>query len=143
MERKTERLVIPLAPGEFAYLHIPLPLSEWEWTHLVNVLQAMKPGLVHEGSGEEYCHRCYGKNIAWSAPSPLWNEVMRGGNINGEEEYGGIVCPLCFAQIAESKGIAEMWRFDAQFVNLELITTTPEGRVWNAETWMWEEPVDV
>jgi hypothetical protein len=87
---------------------------------------------------ESVCQRCGGPNIVWSAPSPLWNEVMRGGDINGREAFG-IVCPVCFAQMAEERGIASMWRVYAERVNVKLATVTPSGRVWNRKTWMWDE----
>lgn len=76
----------------------------------------------------------------WTAPSPLWNQVMRGGDINGAPEpYGGIVCPSCFATLAEDAGIASLWRFTAERVHVELQTVTPTGRVWNADTWLFED----
>lgn len=92
---------------------------------------------------EHHCARCGGPNITWHAPSPLWNEVMRGGDINAAELYDGIVCPVCFAQLAEAQGIAGLWRVDAARVAVPLVTTTPSGRVWNAETWMWDQPSTV
>lgn len=87
---------------------------------------------------EDRCGRCGGPNVVWSAPSPLWNAVMRGGSINGEETHGGIVCPTCFAVLAEEQGIACSWRLDAQLVHSDLETVTPSGRVWNATEWRWE-----
>ncbi len=89
---------------------------------------------------EDHCHRCGGPNITWSAPSPLWNEVMRGGDINGDWQYEEIICPTCFAVLAERAGIAFCWRLSADDVRRELSTTTPSGRTWNAETWLWDEP---
>lgn len=92
---------------------------------------------------EDHCHRCGGPNPSWSAPSPLWNEVMRHGDINRlPEPYDGIVCPTCFAVLAEDMGVATFWRLDAERVFRELKLVTPSGRVWNAERWMWEEPCD-
>ncbi len=93
-----------------------------------------------DGDPEKRCHRCGGPNIAWAAPSPLWNQVMRGGDISAAEVHDGIVCPVCFAQLAEEAGIAELWRFDARRVWMPLQTVTPSGRVWNDRTWLWEEP---
>ncbi|GAA0720064.1 hypothetical protein Drose_06335 [Dactylosporangium roseum] len=92
---------------------------------------------------EAICHRCGGPNIAWSAPSPLWNAVMRGGSINGEEAFDGIVCPSCFARLAEERGIAELWRFSAGRVHVELETVTPSGRTWDDATWLWRETSSV
>lgn len=91
---------------------------------------------------EATCHRCHGPNIAWSAPSPLWNAVMRGGSINGDEDHDGIVCPVCFATLAEALGIADLWMFSAKRVHVDLETVTPSGRVWDETTWLWREPAE-
>jgi len=88
---------------------------------------------------EIYCWRCGGPNVPWSAPSPLWNEVMRGGDINGSEIHNGIICPTCFAVLAQQAGIAELWRFHADRVLVPLQTVTPSGRTWNAGTWRWDD----
>lgn len=89
---------------------------------------------------EDQCQRCFGPNIVWSAPSPLWNEVMRGGDINGTEQYAGIVCPTCFIVLAEARGIATHWRVTAQWVHVPLQTVTPSGRIWDATEWLWIDP---
>lgn len=89
---------------------------------------------------ESRCARCKGPNIPWSAPSPLWNRVIRGGDINGEEIYAGIVCPTCFAVLAQEQGVAELWLFSAERVHVPLQTTTPSGRIWNESTWQFDEP---
>lgn len=86
---------------------------------------------------ERHCGRCRGPNVSWTAPSPLWNQVMRGGDINAPELFGGIVCPTCFARTAEERGIAFGWRLNATDVRVELATTTPSGRVWDAHQWLW------
>lgn len=91
---------------------------------------------------EDYCHKCNGPNISWSAPSPLWNEVMRDGDIDGPVQYEEIICPTCFAFMAREKGIAEHFRFDASEVNVELKTVTPGGRVWDEEKWLWVTPTN-
>lgn len=89
---------------------------------------------------EAFCGRCGGTNPQWVAPSPLWNAVMRGGSINGGQELcGGIVCPSCFANLATEAGIANDWRLTAEDVRAPLETVTPSGRVWNSETWLWED----
>lgn len=87
---------------------------------------------------EDTCHRCGGPNVTWFAPSPLWNEAMRGGDISAADQFDGIVCPTCFAVLAEAAGIAEFWRFSAERVHRPLKTVTPSGRTWNETTWMWE-----
>lgn len=94
------------------------------------------------GDGAERCHRCGGNNPPWSAPSPLWNAIMRGGSIDGDALYGDMVCARCFMAIAEEKGIAKGWRVMAIDVRVDLETTTPAGRVWDAEQWLWVEPVE-
>jgi hypothetical protein len=86
---------------------------------------------------ESSCQRCGGPNRVWYTPSPLWNAVMRGGSINGTEEFGGIVCPTCFMVLAEEQGIASMWRLDAQLVHADLELTTPSGRYWDPEADRW------
>lgn len=88
---------------------------------------------------ESRCERCFGPNPVWVAPSPLWNEVLRGGDINGGEELS-FVCPSCFAGLAEEKGIACDWRLQAVTVRRPLQTVTPSGRVWNEKTWLFDEP---
>ncbi len=94
----------------------------------------------HEGHPEDYCHRCGGPNIkTWFADSPLWNQVMRGGSINGHEPFNGIICPICFAALAKEQGVATHWRLVAKDVQVELETVTPSGRVWNDTTHLWEE----
>lgn len=92
---------------------------------------------IPDGHPEAVCGRCRGPNIGWSAPSPLWNQVMRGGDINGGERFDGIVCPVCFAILAEQAGVASVWRLYAQQVNVPLAQVTPSGRVWDPALWMW------
>ena len=88
----------------------------------------------------EACRRCGAENPPWSAPSPLWNAVMRDGSINGEALFDDMVCATCFMVLAEERGIATLWRVTAEKVSVELETVTPSGRVWNAETFLWETP---
>jgi len=95
---------------------------------------------VADTSPEDYCWRCGGPNVPWSAPSPLWNEVMRGGDINAGDLHGGIICPTCFAVLVQAAGVAELWKLYADRVLVPLATVTPSGRTWNAETWRWDEP---
>lgn len=86
---------------------------------------------------ETYCHLCLGPNIVWCAPSPLWNEVMRGGDIDAPDLHDGIVCPVCFGTIAEKAGIAFRWRLDSPDVKVPLTTVTPSGRIWDDEEYLW------
>lgn len=116
---------------------IGVPLS-LRMRHLHQVVAHFERG--PQEHPERSCNRCGGCNVAWSAPSPLWNQVMRGGDINaGYEDFAGIVCPTCFAVLAQEAGVAELWRFYAERVHVELATVTPSGRVWNERTWLWEE----
>jgi hypothetical protein len=88
---------------------------------------------------ESHCHRCGNPNCSWSAPSPLWNYVMRGDDINGEEMYDGIVCPTCFMLLAEDAGVARGWYLTAREVLVPLKLTTPSGRVWSESAGVWVE----
>lgn len=100
-------------------------------------------GLPQESTGhpESRCHRCGGPNVQWVAPSPLWNTVIRGGSIDGDEEFDGIVCPTCFAVLAEQSGVARSWRLAAEVVTANLDLVTPSGRVWDSQRWLWREAV--
>jgi hypothetical protein len=85
----------------------------------------------------EQCRRCGANNPPWSAPSPLWNAVMRGGSINGDALYDDMVCASCFMILAEEQGAATLWRVSAEVVKVPLETVTPSGRVWDEQTWLW------
>lgn len=95
----------------------------------------------HGDGAEDWCHRCGGDNISWSAPSPLWNRIMRGDNVGGKEPWDGIICPTCFAVLTEQEGVGKMWLLFPQVVLAELKVVTPDGRAWNPDTWKWEDPV--
>lgn len=90
-------------------------------------------------SEAERCHRCGGCNPSWSAPSPLWNAVMRGGSINGDPIFGDMVCVSCFIFLAEESGIASQWRLCAAVINVDLETITPSGRIWDQDKFLWIE----
>jgi hypothetical protein len=108
--------------------------------HVANILRrALSATPAQEGEGER-CQKCGHSNLSWSAPSPLWNAVMRGGSIDGEPLFNDMVCASCFMELAEQVGIAWNWRVDAQQVNVPLETTTPSGRVWDAGRWLWVHP---
>lgn len=89
---------------------------------------------------ESYCHRCGGPNVAWYAPSPLWNEVMRGGDIDGPWQWNEIICPTCFVVLARDAGIATRFRVDATDVRVPLTLVTPSGRVWDSVIELWVDP---
>lgn len=88
---------------------------------------------------DETCRRCGGENITWFAPSPLWNFVMRGNDINGEPLHGDLVCLRCFVVLAEEAGIKGRWRLTADPEPDGLVYETPSGRIWDPERWQWVE----
>lgn len=88
----------------------------------------------------EKCNRCDRDYRMWSTDSPLWNAVMRGGCINGPWEFGEMLCPNCFMEMAEDRGVARNFRVVADDVLVALQTVTPSGRVWNEKRRMWIEP---
>lgn len=53
---------------------------------------------------EKICEHCGGDNPTWSADNGLWNEV------NGSPN--GIMCPKCFEEMAENKGIGVILRVE-------------------------------
>lgn len=85
----------------------------------------------------EHCQRCGHNNPSWSAPSPLWNAVIRGGSIDGEPKFDDMVCAACFMELAEQQGIASDWTVKARNVAVPLETTTPSGRVWDEDKGLW------
>ena len=91
---------------------------------------------------ESYCHRCGGPNVIWYAPSPLWNEVMRDGDINGPWKWDEIICPTCFAVLCIDAGVATTFRMAARDVKVLLTSVTPSGRVWDAATDLWLDDPD-
>lgn len=59
---------------------------------------------------EASCERCGRPNPVWFASSPLWNKVM------ADKEWG-IVCPSCFAELAEADGcIPTSWKFEPEAI---------------------------
>jgi hypothetical protein len=80
------------------------------------------------------CERDYRPN--WSADSPLWNAVVRGGCINGREEYE-FLCANCFMDLAESRGVAAAFTLGGEAL-IPLQTITPSGRKWNSKTRLFE-----
>lgn len=89
---------------------------------------------------EARCHRCYLGNRSWTAPSPLWNYVMRGDDMGAAERFDGIVCATCFMMMAEELGAGELWLVYPQRIGVPLKMTTPDGREWDPVTWMWRKP---
>lgn len=89
---------------------------------------------------ESVCERCGGANLlSWHAPSPLWNTVMR--DEDGTDAFNGIVCPRCFGELAQAKGVAATFCLTTHDAQVPLPTVSPGGRIWNPERCMWEELV--
>lgn len=51
---------------------------------------------------EDYCKKCGGKNVVWSADNDLWNELMG--------TTGSIICPQCFDKLAKEKGVSIIFK---------------------------------
>lgn len=88
----------------------------------------------------ERCNRCERDYRMWHAPSPLWNAVMRGGCIDGPWEFSEMICPNCFMEMAEDRGVADGFRVVADNVRVPLQTVTPSGRVWDDKRQLWIQP---
>lgn len=88
----------------------------------------------------ETCHRCSGANVVWAAPSPLWNLVMRGNDITGDPLYGDLVCIPCFTELAAAAGVTGQWRLTVTPMPDKVVTTTPAGRAWDDDRWLWVDP---
>jgi len=88
----------------------------------------------------ERCRRCHGPNVVWTAPSPLWNLVMRGNDIDGPIRFADLVCIQCFIELAEEAGVhPHRWRIYADPEPEGLVKTTPSGRIWDSSRWLWTE----
>ena len=94
-----------------------------------------QPGEPHP---EDTCEKCGGPNITWFVASPLWNKYAR-------ERYC-IVCPLCFAKMAEDAGfVPTAWqlvpenppeqpgetKFD-KVTRLQHLNERELGRIWGS-----------
>lgn len=87
-------------------------MSERPESVTIDSIQRQREAGWPEFHPETYCHRCGRLNVeSWYAPSDLWNAVMA-------ERPFGIVCPSCFAFLAESSGVVAQgrrtWRFDLE-----------------------------
>lgn len=86
----------------------------------------------------EYCRRCGGPNVIWSAQSPLWNYVMRGNDINGESRFNDLVCMPCFIKCAIEAGLPDRgWLLTLVPEPEGLVYETPSGRVWDESKFLW------
>lgn len=58
----------------------------------------------------------------------------------GVSLYGEIICPMCFAQLAEQAGLRpSAWRFTTE-TELPIPQASGDRRVWDSKAWMWREP---
>lgn len=110
------------------------------WAEVQIALAALTSRIEPPVESAERCRRCGHENPSWSAPSPLWNAVVRGGCIDGNPEFGDMLCAGCFMSLAEDRGLANNFRVTAEVVNVPLQITTPSGRIWNDEKRLWELP---
>lgn len=110
-----------------------LPDGREAWITAWNTRAALAPS----AQSPEHCQKCGHSNPSWSAPSPLWNAVIRGGSIDGEPKFDDMVCAACFMELAEQQGIASDWSVKARNVAVPLETTTPSGRVWDDGKGLW------
>jgi hypothetical protein len=101
-------------------------------------LSVNEGGVAPKTYSERFCERCGGPNLRWwHAPSPLWNTVMR--DTEGREKFG-IVCPRCFGELAQEKGVADFFCLTTHDPKVPLPTVFGDGRVWDAEQCMWVAP---
>lgn len=84
---------------------------------------------------EDYCHRCGGPNVSWWVPSPVWNAVIG----YPDQAHDGIVCPRCFAELAEAKGAKGPWRWAPREWPEGVSLVHMDGRVWDAAMERWIE----
>lgn len=64
---------------------------------------------------EAFCQTCNKANVSWYADNDLWNKVM--------PDDGGILCPQCFSNKAEQKGLNIIFHCS------EIITNGSESKV--------------
>lgn len=88
----------------------------------------------------EQCRKCGGDNPSWFAPSPLWNYVMRGNDIDGDPLFRDMVCIRCFIELAQRAGLSGAWRLTIDPEPDGFIYETPSGRVWDADKFLWGAP---
>ena len=96
--------------------HCPKHGMEWEACCLSEVsieihnkvmhfIESLNSNPVSAGEHPEgCCHKCGRPNIVWFAPNGIWNKVVRDA---GEK---GILCPVCFVQLAEKAGFWGVWK---------------------------------
>jgi hypothetical protein len=69
--------------------------------------------------------------------------------VTGEDAWS-IVCPPCFAELAEDKGVGGavidgkprwIWHFEPDGVDVTPLWEDRDGRVWSSEDCLWIEPL--
>lgn len=91
------------------------------------------------GEPEAHCERCGGRNAkCWHSPSPFWNAVMRDQDTG--IDIHDIVCPTCFVELAEAKGIVANWCLRPHDIPYP---KDPKGRAWNDVDCLWMGPLGV
>jgi hypothetical protein len=58
---------------------------------------------------EDFCHRCYGRNISWWTDSDVWNLIMRPDGPDSPWLWHEIICPQCFAELVETRFPLVAW----------------------------------
>jgi len=62
---------------------------------------------------EGVCDRCdENYPTPWFAPNFLWNIVVGGPGYRGDP--GGMLCPNCFIEKAEERGVRAIWKVSAE-----------------------------
>lgn len=78
---------------------------------LEQIVEQMEKGWV-DFHPEDYCHRCGRPNVCWFVASDLWNQVdvsSEATGVTGEKlPSSGIVCPSCFVEMFEAKGLGRL-----------------------------------
>lgn len=120
--------------------YIVITSAEWEELRTLRAAAVLERERVGTLGDDEFCRRCGGENVIWAAPSPLWNKVMRGNEINAEDDPAGIVCIRCFVVLAEERGVRGQWHLTTVNLPDDLIYETPSGRVWDDARWLWVDP---
>lgn len=52
---------------------------------------------------EDFCHRCFGRNLSWWCDPDVWNAVMRPEGPDSPWRWNEIICPACFAELFIAK----------------------------------------
>jgi hypothetical protein len=109
------------------------------WTYLGTFPRRPEPP-APDDTTEPPCQKCGHYEPDVVVPSPLWNYVMRGNDIDGPALYGDLVCARCFIGLAVEAGVEHGWRLTTTAMPEGLVYETPSGRVWDHSAWMWVEP---